>query len=140
MSLADGIRKTGIETDCKGIDEIDIDRMSDYDFVAIGGPTHMIGISKGLKEFLEKLRGVDLRGKFAFSFDTRNESRMNKRSWMIFENSAARRIEGKMKGMKMKIIHPRESALVTGREGPLESGVDERFVKIGRAIADAITT
>ena len=139
MSLADGLRNKGIGTDCIGIDEVDIALISDYDFIAIGGPTHMIGISKDLKEFLEELKSVNLRDKFAFSFDTRNDSRMNKKSWMVLENSAARRIESKMKRMKMRVIHPRESALVTGREGPLEPGVEERFVGIGSAIADAIT-
>jgi flavodoxin len=140
MSLAEGIRKNGIETVCKGINEVDVELTSDYDFTAIGGPTHMIGISKDLIEFFESLKSVDLTEKYAFSFDTRNESRMNKRRWMVLENSAARRIESKMKRMKMRVIHPRESALIVGREGPLEPGVDERFLEIGSAIAVAITT
>jgi len=139
-SLAEGLRKKGIETDCKGIEEVDIKRIPDYDVIAIGGPTHMIGISKDLKAFLETLESENLRGKYTFCFDTRNESRMNKKSWMVLENSAARRIEAKMKRMKMKVIHPRESALVDGREGPLESGVEQQFQAIGCAIADALTT
>jgi hypothetical protein len=53
-------------------------------------------------------------------------------------NSAAKRIEKKMKKMNVKIIRPRESALVEGREGPLHDGVLERFRRIGTEIAESI--
>ena len=77
------------------IDEVDINQISNYDFLAIGGPTHNIGMSKAMKEFLEKLKSVNLRGMKGFSFDTRNHSRLNKKGWLMLENSAARKIEGK---------------------------------------------
>lgn len=94
----------------------------------------MIRPSKEMKEFLQKLRTIELKGLFRFCFDTRNESKMNKKSLSVLENSAARSIERVMKRMKMKIIRPRVSAIVHGREGPLESGVEESFVQIGREI------
>jgi menaquinone-dependent protoporphyrinogen IX oxidase len=133
-SLASGIRETGIETDAMNIDEINLNHIPRYDFLAIGGPTHMIGISKAMKAFLERLKSVNLRGMKGFSFDTRNPSRMNKKRWFILENSAARRIEVKMKKMKIIIIFPRQSAIVYGREGPLESDVADNFAAIGRQI------
>lgn len=117
-ALADGIRETGIHTDCMGIEEIKNDQLKNYHFLAIGGPTHMISLSKGMKAFLKNLKSVNLQGKTRFCFDTRNPSRMNEKRWFIFENSAARRIEGKMKRLKIKIIKPRQSAIVFGREGP----------------------
>lgn len=134
LSLARGIEESGIVTECMSIDEVDIRILSNYDFLAIGGPTHMIGISKAMKEFLKKLKSVPLRGVKGFSFDTRNPSRMNKKRWLILENSAARRIEGKLKQMKMKIIKPRQSAIVYGREGPLETNVEVEFNTIGKEI------
>ncbi|MFW9853768.1 MAG: flavodoxin family protein [Candidatus Thorarchaeota archaeon] len=133
-SLARGIQETGIETDCMRTDEIDINKISEYDFLAIGGPTHNIGLSKSMKAFLHQLRPVNLRGMKGFSFDTRKPSRLNKKRWLILENSAAKRIEAGMKRMKIKIIKPRESAIVLGREGPLESKMNARFQNIGQNI------
>jgi hypothetical protein len=87
-----------------------------------------------MKEFLEKISGADLRDVKGFAFDTRNPSRFN----ALDMNSAAKRIEGKMKKMKIKMIRRRESALVEGREGPLHDGVLERFTAIGAEIAESI--
>ena len=33
--------------------------------------------------------------------------------------------------MKLEIFFPRQSAIVYGREGPLQEDVAERFIKIG---------
>jgi len=134
MSLAAGIREVGVETDCLGIDKIDIQQIPSYDFIAIGSPTHIIRPSNDMKEFLQKLKSLDLRGRGGFAFDTRNQSRMNGRSWLILENSAARSIEASMKRCKIRIMAPRESAIVEGREGPLDIGVEERFLEIGREL------
>jgi flavodoxin len=114
-----------------GIEEVHIDQIPNYDFLAIGGPTHMIGLSKAMKEFLEKLKSINLEGIKGFCFDTRNHSRLNKKRWFVLENSASRKIEGKMKKMKIRIIKPRQSAIVYGREGPLESDVESTFLEIG---------
>ena len=122
------------------IDEVDINQISNYDFLAIGGPTHNIGMSKAMKEFLEKLKSVNLRGMKGFSFDTRNQSRLNKKRWLMLENSAARKIEGKMKRMKIKIVKSRQSAIVNGREGPLEPGVEGTFEDIGKEIGSILAS
>lgn len=134
-SLASGMAASGIEVDCLSIEEVDITTIPGYDVLAIGGPTHMIGISKPMKAFLKQLRSMDLRGKHGFCFDTRTQSRLNKKRWLILENSAARRIEGQLKRMKIKIITPRQSAIVIGREGPLEEDIEEKFKQIGIEIA-----
>ena len=95
----------------------------------------MTGISKPMKAFLKQLKSMDLQGKLGFCFDTRNHSRLNKKRWLMLENSAARRIEGQMKRMRIKIITPRQSAIVIGREGPLEEDIREQFEQIGVDIA-----
>ncbi|MHA1935801.1 MAG: flavodoxin family protein [Candidatus Thorarchaeota archaeon] len=132
--LAKGIEESGIEVDCMHINDIETEQIVEYDFLAIGGPTHMINVSKPMKSFLDKLSSIDLRGKSGFSFDTRVVSRMNSRRWFILENSAAKRIESRMKKMKISIFRNRESAIVDGREGPLASEVEDTFVGIGREI------
>jgi flavodoxin len=134
-ALARGLEGKGVEVDCLKIDEIDVGDLTEYDLIAVGGPTHMIRTSKPMKEFLERLRTVDLSGLMGFSFDTRNESRMNGRRWLLLENSAARVIEGVLKSKKVDIVIPRRSALVEGREGPLHDGMEEIFTQIGAEIA-----
>jgi len=121
-----------------GLPVSDVEKLAEYDFIAAGGPTHILRTSKAMKEFLEKLRNVDLKGLKGFSFDTRNESRMNHRSLMLLENSAARVIEGVLKRKKVYIVKTRCSALVEGRGGPLFDGMKERFRRIGTEIAELI--
>jgi len=133
-ALARGLEE-GMEVDCLSIGEVNPGRLQEYDFIALGGPTHMIRPSKPMKEFLEGLRAVDLEGVRGFSFDTRNESRMNGRGWLLLENSAARVIEGALRRSGAKIVRPRLSALVEGREGPLYEGTEERFTEVGAEIA-----
>lgn len=134
ISLAKGIEESAITADCLSIEEVDLSQIDNYDFLAIGGPTHMIGLSKPMKAFLKKLKSINLRGMKGFSFDTRNHSRLNKKRWLMLENSAARRIEGKMKRMKIAIIQSRQSAIVDGREGPLEPGAEKWFKELGKEI------
>lgn len=138
MSLARGVEESETEVDCLSIEEVDIKEIPEYDFIAVGSPTHITKPSKEMKEFLKKLKTIELRGLLGFSFDTRNESRMNNRRLALFENSAARSIEGFMKRMKMKIIKPRFSAIVYGREGPLNADVEETFLQIGREIGSIL--
>jgi menaquinone-dependent protoporphyrinogen IX oxidase len=132
--LGSGLEEAGLEVTLAGTQEVVVSEIAGYDFLAIGGPTHMIGMSNGMKEFLQRAKHLDLRGKAGFAFDTRIRSRMNKRSWRLLENSAARRIQGKLRRMKIRIIRERESATVSGREGPLEQYEEERFVEIGKEI------
>lgn len=133
-ALADGIRKGGVRADCVGVGEVDVGRLSEYDFIAVGGPTHKAGMSEPMKDFLEGLKQADIRGKKGFCFDTRIHSRLNR-----FDlNGAAKRIEGRMRRMKVRMIEPRRSAIVEGREGPLENGSLEEFERLGMEMAEAI--
>ncbi len=117
-AFAQGMAKQGIKVDCVRVDEVVIDKLVEYDFLAIGGPTHRLGISEPMKEFLEELKTIDISGKKGFCFDTRVQSRFNR-----FDlNSAAKRIEKRMK-------------IVQGREGPLEEGTEKMFEQIGGEVA-----
>lgn len=130
-ALTRGIEKIGIDATCLKVDEAQVDDLTSYEFLALGGPTHIAGISKPMKTFLDKLGEVDLKDKKGFCFDTRNHSRFN--SFDI--NSAAKKIEKKLKKMKVKIIKRRQSAIVEGREGPLEKEAELRFERIGNELA-----
>jgi flavodoxin len=132
-ALATGIEQGGVEVECVNINGIDIEKLKEFNLVCIGGPTHIASMSKPMKEFFEKMKAINMIGTKGFCFDTRNPSRFN-----AFDlNSAAKRIEKKMRKMNVDLIRPRESALVEGREGPLHDGVEGRFTRIGAEIAES---
>ena len=82
-----------------------------------------------MKAFLKKLEHVDLRDKKAFAFDTKYASR--------FAGSAAKGIEKRLKKLRLTVVKPYASAIVTGREGPLQDGMEEKFKQIGSELAIA---
>jgi flavodoxin len=125
-ALASGLSEQGIEVDCTTIDDAPVDKLRDYDFLAVGGPTHGFGMSQPMKAFLKKLEHVDLREKKAFAFDTKFPSR--------FAGSAAKGIEKRLKNLGLNIATPAASAIVTGGKGPLQAGMDEKFQQIGREL------
>jgi len=122
-ALARGMEKQGVKVDCVKTDEVDIDKLVEYDLLAVGAPTHVRGVSKPMKALLEKLKSVDIKGKKAFAFDTKLKS------W--WAGSAGKRIEKTLKRLGMSIVKPHSSAIVTGNEGPLKDGMEETFEKIG---------
>jgi len=128
-ALSEGMKKEGLEVDCVKIDNVDLNKLAEYDILAFGAPTQALGISKPMKEFLKKLENVNLQGKKAFAFDTKLKSR--------FAGSAAKGIEKQLKKLNMTIIKPYASAIVKGAEGPLEEGAEEKFTQIGSEIAKA---
>jgi flavorubredoxin len=126
-ALTVGITNHGVPCDCCSITDVAIDQLVHYTFLAIGGPTQMAGMSQSMKQFLNTLQQYDLRGKTGFCFDTRVASRLNR-----FDlNSAAKRIEKRLKRMCVTLLKKRQSALVLGREGPLDHGVEQRFEGLG---------
>jgi len=129
-ALAEGMKKQGVNVDCLKVDKVDISKLGEYDFLAIGGPTHAFGLSESMKDFLQKLENVNLGGKRAFAFDTKMKFR--------FAGSAAKRIEKKLKKLGMEIVKSHVSAIVKGREGPVEEGAEETFRQIGVEIAKSL--
>ncbi len=130
-ALASGMSEKGVQADSISVQKVDINRLKEYDLLAIGGPTHAFGISKPMKGFLEKLKKVEeVKGKKAFAFDTRMKIRI--------AGSAAKKIEKKLTKLRMNIVRSSSSAFVLGSEGPLEEGTEERFRQIAGEIANLI--
>jgi len=125
--LAEGIKAQGVEVDCVKVGEVEINKLNEYDFLVIGGPTQAFGISKPMKDFLDKLESAGISGKKAFAFDTKMKSR--------FTGSAGKGIEKRLKKLQMSIVRPHASAIVKGMEGPLEESMEETFKEIAGEIA-----
>lgn len=126
-ALALGIEKQGSDVDCINVENVQIDKLSVYDLIAIGGPTHGFGMSAPIKTFIEKLEQLNLRNKSAFAFDTKTGSR--------FWGSAAKGIEKRLTKLGLNIVKPRTSAIVKGLKGPLEDGMESNFTQIGTELS-----
>jgi len=122
-ALALGIEKQGIDVDCVNVENVQIDKLSEYDLIAIGGPTHGFGMSEPTKRFIKKLESLNLRNKSAFAFDTKTGSR--------FWGSAAKGIEKRLKKLGLNVVKPYASAIVKGLKGPLEDDMERKFTQIG---------
>ena len=130
-ALAKGLEDSGVDVNCVPIDAIELDKLSGYDLLVVGGPTQNLGASKPMQAFLERLESVaGLSGKKAFALDTKYKSR--------FAGSAGAKIEGKLKNLGLTIVKPHASAIVKGKEGPLEEGSEETFKQLGTELAKMI--
>lgn len=131
--ISRGLRDAGLEAQVVNIKAANVGELVTYDLLAIGAPTQYFTASKPLKEFLDRLKAVDLKGRYGFAFDTKLESR--------FSGSAAKFIEKKLVEHGLEIIRPRASAIVidqkkTGKVGEtvLKEGMEDLFESIGKEI------
>ena len=130
-----GLGGTGVQTACLNARDVTPESLRGYDLVCIGAPTEWHSSSKPMKEFLRKLRAADLAGKYAFAFDTKLRQPLS--------GSAAQFIEKELKRLGLKVLAPRESAMVhnIGSRVPpvtLEEGEEQRFEKVGASVGGAL--
>ena len=138
--IVTGLRKTGVEADCANIREANVDELSKFDLVALGAPTQYFTASRPMKEFLDRLKRLNLEGKYGFAFDTRLNSFM--------AGSAAKHIEKKLKTYGLEILKSHNSAIVVGRQSnkkegkkiaavgdaQLEAGMNDLFEEVGKEL------
>jgi len=134
-ALAQGLASSGIETVSKLITEVHVEELQDYDFVAIGAPTHNMGAPKEVKKFLEQLATANLTKTSFFAFDTKYKMFLNNPKYKRFENGAAKNIELSLVEAHATILRPRASGIVKGKKGPLDPQATTEFRQIGQEIA-----
>lgn len=131
-SLERGLKTSGVETLCSRDSQVFMDLLKQYDLIAVGGPTEFVTASKPTKDFLDKLKEVNLRGKLGFAFDTKLDTRLS--------GSAAGYIEKRLKHCGLEMIYARASAIVIGGQKgekgdvKLKQGEEEKFEEIGRQV------
>lgn len=86
------------------------------DILVIGGPTHVHGISTGLRHMIEALGDESLKDKRTAVFDTRLHG------MKVVTGSAAARLGRLMRHRGAWLVVPPASFIVEGREGPLQPG------------------
>jgi flavorubredoxin len=131
-ALAQGLEKSGtVKVTLFRPDETDVSRLSEYDILLVGAPTHAWRASDPIRKFLAKLSESAIRGKKVFAFDTRMRSR-------FAGSGASKDIENSLSKLGADVVKERVSAIVTGKEGPLEEGAESNFTSIGFEIAKMI--
>ncbi len=123
-ALAVGLQSEGVNVNVVNVEEVKPDELAKVDLLCVGSPVHGWSPSKPIKEFLEHLQSVSgLGGKKAFAFDTKMKSRL--------AGSAGGKIEKKLNAIGFTVVRHSVSAIVEGREGPLEQNAEEEFKMIG---------
>jgi len=132
-SIESGIREAGVQTECLGWRDVNVDSLKEYDLLCIGGPTEAFSASKPIKDFIGKLKGAELSGKYGFAFDT-------KLDWRV-SGSAAKFIEKTMNKLGLRILAPHESAIVSSSRGKdsanvtvLKEGEEQRLQQVGKRV------
>jgi len=111
-ALARGMELAGVGVECCNIAQADLDSLSGFDLIAVGGPTHYRTASLPMQEFLSSLDRTDFSNKMGFAFDTRKES--------FWAGSAAKYIERRLRSKGLRMIWPSLSAWVFIPEGGME--------------------
>lgn len=126
-ALTKSMKECNIEVDSFMIEEVKIEQLQDYDLLAIGGSTYKRGISKSMRDFLEKLEKADIRGMKVFSFDTQLKS--------LFVGSTGKIIEKKLKKLDMIVVRPYCLTIVTRKVGSLQERTEATFRRISADLA-----
>ncbi len=130
-ALGAGLQSGGVDVEVVNVDAVRFEELAKIDLLCVGSPVHGWNASKPVKEFFEHLKSVQgLRGKKAFAFDTKMKSRL--------AGGAGGKIESKLKDLGFTIVRHSESAIVEGREGPLEEGAEETFKYTGSELVKMI--
>jgi len=129
-----GMREVeGIETVLNELEEVDLDKILDYDAILIGSPNHFGGPTRSIKKFIDKLGKLDLKGKLVAVFDTYIGEDFEKAV-----KKMGKRINEKAPGLKQ--IAPRLSIKVQGMKGPLVEAELPKCKEFGNKIATQLKT
>ena len=124
----------GTETVLSELKEVDLSKVIDYDAILVGSPNHYGGPTKSVREFIDKLGELPLKGKLFAVFDTY----LGKGFFEKAVKRMEKRINEKVPGLKQ--IAPGLSIAVQGMKGPILEGELPKCKEFGSKIATQIKT
>jgi flavodoxin len=133
-TIVEGMREVeGIETAISDVEEVDLERVADYDAVLIGSPNHWGGPVRGIKKLIDKLGKLDLKAKWIAVFDTYIKGDFEK---------AVKKMEKRIneKVPRLKLIIPGLSIKVGDMKGPIVDGELPKCKEFGKKIANKLKT
>jgi flavodoxin len=133
-TIVEGMREVeGIETAISDVEEVDLERVADYDAILIGSPNHWGGPVRGIKKLIDKLGKLDLKAKWIAVFDTYIKGDFEK---------AMKKMEKRIneKVPRLKLIIPGLSIKVGDMKGPIVDGELPKCKEFGKKIANKLKT
>jgi len=133
-TIVEGMREVeGIETAISDVEEVDLERVADYDAILIGSPNHWGGPVRGIKKLIDKLGKLDLKAKWIAVFDTYIKGDFEK---------AVKKMEKRIneKVPRLKLIIPGLSIKVGDMKGPIVDGELPKCREFGKKIANKLKT
>jgi flavodoxin len=130
--IVEGMREVeGIETAISDVEEVDLERVADYDAILIGSPNHWGGPVRGIKKLIDKLGKLDLKARWVAVFDTYIKGDFEK---------AVKKMEKRIneKVPRLKLIVPGLSIKVGDMKGPIVDGELPKCKEFGKKIADQL--
>ena len=132
--IVEGMREVEeIETAISDVEEVNLERVADYDTILIGSPNHWGGPVRGIKKLIDKLGKLDLKAKWVAVFDTYIKGDFEK---------AVKKMEKRIneKVPRLKLIVPGLSIKVGDMKGPIVDGELPKCKEFGIKIARQLKT
>lgn len=121
------MKECNIEVDSIIVEDVKIEKLQDYDLLAIGGSTFKRSISNSMSNFLEKLEKADIRGLRVFPFDTKLKS--------LIVGSTGKTIEEKLKKLDMIVVKPYYLTIFAEKGVSLQDRIEATFRRISADLA-----
>ena len=128
-AIYDAIKERKLEAECKNVKDLKPEELINFDVILLGSPTHRASVSDDMREFLDKLKKVKLKGKSGAAFDTR---------YANVKEGAIEVIEKSMRELGINIILQGQPIIVKGAKGPIAEGELLKCKDFGKSIAEKI--
>jgi len=133
--IVEGIREVeGIETAISDVEEVDLEKVADYDAILIGSPNHIGGPVRGIKKLIDKLGKLYLKAKWVAVFDTQLGGNQFEKAVKKMEKRIGEKVPS------LKLITSGLSIRVDGMKGPVTDGEFSKCKDFGKKIANQLKT
>jgi flavodoxin len=126
--IAEGIKQAaGMEAAVTDVKDLEIGQLTAFDVIVIGSPNHMGSATRNIGSLIDKMAGLQLKGKTAAVFDTclkGNEEKVVKK----LEHMISQNVPG------IKLVTPGLS-IITGLKGPVSQSDLNRSSEFGIKLA-----
>lgn len=133
-TISEGIKSTeGVEVTLRNMKKVDFKKLSEFDIILVGCPTHFGGPTRGAKKFIDKLGKLDLKGIKIATFDTYIKE--------DFEKSVKNMEERiREKAPESQLLLPGLSIQVEDMKGPILKEELPKCREFGKRIAIQLTS
>jgi len=128
-AICDTIKERKLEAECKNVKDLKPEELINFDVILLGSPTHRVNVSDDMREFLDKLKKVKLKGKSGAAFDTR---------YTNVKEGAIGVIEKSMRELGINIILPGQPIIVKEARGPIAEGELSKCKDFGKSIIEKV--